>query len=121
MAARHDASMDKHGHAAKGSNALLAAVDFYSTALADCLGIIEEQRITIKTLAEQLRFQKAVQGQAESVLRAAVNWAASARGADGVVTNPAIEKELRKAIEAFRNAQMDDRSFIGKQTKGNGE
>jgi len=103
--------MDKHGHAAKGSNALVASVDFYSSALADAIRALEEQRAALAALAAQVKAQAEESAAFAPVLRSALVWEAAARDSDGAMVNPAIERRLREDVAAYRK-RMDDRSSM---------
>lgn len=66
--------MNKHGHAAKGSNALVASVDFYSSALADALAENERLQSQLAAVGAQMRTDSDALKLAAPVLRSAMLW-----------------------------------------------
>lgn len=113
--------MNKHGHAAKGSNALVAAVDFYSAALADA--ITENARLQeqlagvanqVKSITEEVAKRKDFEAHTSPVIRSAVLWTKAylKREAPGPSAQEWDRLCVRLCQDVEKFMRMDDRSSM---------
>jgi hypothetical protein len=95
---------------AKGSNALVAVVDFFSQALSEAITGGEQSAATMTALAEQVKAQAIEARETAKVIHSALAWAESNKGKDRMQLSPEGD-QLMHDIERYLKA-MDDRSSM---------
>jgi len=96
---------------AKGSNALVATVDFYSKALSEALQECQQQAEAIEAVGRQMKLHAFRERSTAKLVRSALVWAEANKGKTRMDLSAEGERLIRD-VEEYEQG-MDDRSSMG--------